>query len=122
LSGQQYGGPQVFTAIRDYLEHEPQTEVWLFPSWLNGSEMLKRYFLPDDPRVYLLDFDGFFAGQFDLTDQTLLVMDRANYQRLMHGSKFSHIQEIQTIPLPDGTPGFYFVRARYASDSLNIDH
>jgi 4-amino-4-deoxy-L-arabinose transferase-like glycosyltransferase len=107
LAGLQYGGPQVFTAIGAYLDHEPQAEVWLFPSWLNGSEMLQRYFLPNDPRVHLLDFDGFLAGKFDLTDQTLLVMDRANYQRLIDSGEFAETQIEQIIPLPDGTPGFF---------------
>jgi 4-amino-4-deoxy-L-arabinose transferase-like glycosyltransferase len=116
LTGLQYGAPQVFTAIGDYLEREPQNEVWLFPSWLNGSEMLKRYFLPDDPRVHLLDFDGFLEGKYDLTDQTLLVMDRANYQRLKKSGKFVDVQETLTLPLPDRSPGFYFVYARYAPD------
>ncbi len=117
LTGMQFGAPQVFTAIGDYLDREPQTDVWLFPSWLNGSEMLQRYFLPNDPRVHLLDFDGFLAGQFDLTDQTLLVMDRANYQRLIDSGKFVGTQIAQTIPLPDGSPGFYLLQTRYVSGS-----
>jgi hypothetical protein len=116
LTGLQYGGPQVFTAIRDYLEREPGTEVWLFPSWLNGSEMLKRYFLPDDPRVQLLDFDGFLASKFDLTDQTLLVMDHANYQRLIDSGKFAGAQIERTISLPNGLPGYHLLTARYSPD------
>ena len=116
LTGMQYGAPQVFTAIGDTLEREPQTDVWLFPSWLNGSEMLRRYFLPNDPRVQLLDFDGFLADKFDLTDQTLLVMDRANYQRLIDSGKFVETQITQTVPLPDGSPGFYLLHTRYAPD------
>jgi len=116
LAGMQYGAPQVFTTIDDTLDREPQTDVWLFPSWLNGSEMLQRYFLPNDPRVHLLDFDGFLASKFDLTDQTLLVMDRANTQRLIESGKFVETQIAQVIPLPDGTPGFYFLHTRYAPD------
>jgi len=116
LTGMQYGAPQVFTAIGEYLDREPQADVWLFPSWLNGSEMLLRYFLPNDPRVHLLDFDGFLADKFDLTDQTLLVMDRANYQRLIDSGKFVETQIAQTIPLPDGSPGFYLLHTRYAPD------
>jgi 4-amino-4-deoxy-L-arabinose transferase-like glycosyltransferase len=116
LAGMQYGAPQVFTAIGDTLEREPQADVWLFPAWLNGGEMLRRYFLPDDPRVQLLDFDGFLAGKFDLTDQTLLVMDRANYQRLIGSGEFVETQIAQTIPLPDGSPGFYLLHTSYAPD------
>ena len=116
LTGLQYGGPQVFTAIRSYLEHAPQTEVWLFPSWLNGSEMLQRFFLPNDPRVHLLDFDGLLADKFDLADQPLLVMDHTNYRRLIDSGKFVETQIEQTIPLPDGSPGFYLARTRYAPD------
>ena len=116
LTGLQYGGPQVFTAIRDYLERAPQAEVWLFPSWLNGSEMLQRYFLPNDPRVHLLDFDGFMADKFNLADQPLLVMDHVNFRRLIDSGKFVETQIEQTIPLPDGSPGFYLARTRYAPD------
>ena len=119
LSGLQYGGTQVFTAIGAYLEHEPQTEVWLFPSWLNGSEMLQRYFLPNNPRVHLLDFDGFLTGKFDLTDQTLLVMDQANYQRLIDSGKFAGTQIEQIIPLPDGTAGFFLIRTRYSPGKVS---
>ncbi len=115
LDGLQYGSPQVFTAIGAALERDPQSDVWLFPSWLNGSDMLRRYFLPDDPRVHLLDFDGFLAGQFDLTEQTLLVMDRADYERLLASGKFADTQIAQIISLPDGSPGYYLLRSRYAS-------
>ena len=81
--------------------------------------MLQRYFLPNDPRVHLLDFDGFLAGKFDLTDQTLLVMDQANYQRLIDSGKFAETQIEQTIPLPDGTPGFFLLRTRYSSSKVS---
>ncbi|CAG0932967.1 hypothetical protein TFLX_02829 [Thermoflexales bacterium] len=117
LSGLQYGGPQVFTAIQAYLEREPQTEVWLFPTWLNGAEMLKRYFTPNDPRVHLFEFDRFLAGKFDLTAQTLLVMDHASYQRLIESGSFIDVQIAQTIPLPNGLPGYHLLTARYSPDS-----
>jgi 4-amino-4-deoxy-L-arabinose transferase-like glycosyltransferase len=116
LTGLQYGAPQVFTAIGDTLGREPHTDVWMFPSWLNGSEMLLRYFLPNDPRVHLLNFDGFLAGKFDLTDQTLLVMDDANYQRLIESGKFVETQIEQTIVLPNGAPGYHLLRTRYSPD------
>ncbi len=116
LTGLQYGGPQVFTTIHDYLEREPQIDVWLFPSWLNGAEMLKRYFTPNDPRVHLLDFDGFLADKFDLTDQTLLVMDDVDYQRLIESGKFTKIQIAQTIALPNGSPGYHLLTAHYSPD------
>lgn len=116
LTGLQYGAPQTFATIDTYLERRPRSEVWLFPSWLNGSEMLKRYFLPNDPRVQLLDFDGFLAGKFDLTNQTLLVMDDANYQRLIGSGKFVETQVEQTILLPNGAPGYHLLRTHYSPD------
>jgi hypothetical protein len=116
LAGLQYGAPQVFSAIGQYLDQKPQDEVWLFPSWLNGSEMLRRYFLPDDPRVHLLDFDGFLASKFDLTDQTLLIMDRTNYQRLIDSRHFADVQIQRVIPLPNESAGYYFITARYSPD------
>jgi 4-amino-4-deoxy-L-arabinose transferase-like glycosyltransferase len=117
LTGMQYGAPQVFEAIRTDLDRAPRQAVWLFPDWLNGSDMLRRYFTPDDPRVQLFDFDGFLQDKFDLTDDVELVMTQANYTHLIDSGKFDDIQTDRVIPLPDGAPGFYFVHARYSPEA-----
>jgi hypothetical protein len=43
-------------------------------------------------------------------------MDHANFRRLIESGKFVETQTEQTIPLPNGSPGFYLMRTRYAPD------
>jgi hypothetical protein len=75
--------------------------------------MLQRYFLPDDPRVHLLHFDGFLAVKFDLTAEVLLVMD----PWLDRQRPFVDGQRVGDSGCPMGCPVF-IAQARYAR---NID-
>ena len=118
LYGMQYGGKEVFQAINDYHQQSPQTSIWVFPDkWLNGPTALMRFFVPDGSPVYLLNFDDYLLQKYDLTDSALIVLSNEEYQNFIASHKFTDIRIEQTIPLPDGSPGFYFVRLRYSPEA-----
>ncbi len=117
LNGMQYGAAQVFESIHAELDRAPRHDVWLFPDWLNGSDMLRRFFVGDDLQVQLLDFGDFLQSKLDLTNDVVLVMTHEDYTRLIDSGKFDDIQTDRIISLPDGTPGFYFIHAHYSSNA-----
>jgi len=115
LTGMQYGARQVFSQVSAYLADHPQSQAWIFPTAWNGSDMLRRFFAPDDPRVLLLDLDSFLGERFDAVDGAIVVLAQEDYQRVIESGKFTAVDVEGTVPLPDGTAGFYFVRLAYSS-------
>jgi len=114
LTGMQYGAPQVFAAVADYLEEHPQTQAWMFPTSWNGSDMLRRFFAPDDPRYLLLNIDSFLEERYDAVEQAVVVLTHDDLQRVAESGKFNPVDVEATIPLPDGTIGFALVSLAYS--------
>ena len=114
LTGMQYGARQVFSEVSDYLAQHPHAQAWIFPTAWNGSDMLRRFFTPDDPRVLLLDLDSFLGERFDAVDGAVVVLARQDYRRVIESGKFTEVDVPGTVPLPDGTAGFYLVRLAYS--------
>jgi hypothetical protein len=113
----QYGAPQVFAEVAGYLEEHPQTQVWMFPTAWNGSDMLRRFFAPDDPRYLLLNLDSFLEERFDAVEQAVVVLTHDDLQRVAESGKFSPVDVEVTVPLPDGRIGFDFVRLSYSPEA-----
>lgn len=113
LGGLQYGARQIFEAAQDQLNTQPQTPIWIAPTWLNGADLLQDFFLPDEPRVSLFDLDGFLRDQYDISD-LVIVLASEDYQRVMDSGKFELRSIERTLPRPDGSIGFYFVRLSYS--------
>jgi len=114
LTGMQYGARQVFSQVSAYLADHPQSQAWIFPTPWNGSDMLRRFFTPDDPRVLLLDLDSFLGERFDAIDGAVVVLAREDYPRVIESGKFTEVQVESTVLLPDGMAGFYLVRLSYS--------
>ncbi len=114
LQGLQYGGQQVFGAIRTELERAPQTQVMVSPNWANGANTLQWFFAPGEHRIQMVNIDAYKFSRRPLTDDTLLVMTPDEYARTIDDPKFSDIRVERTLPYPDGQPGFYFVRLKYS--------
>ncbi len=114
MGGLQYGAFQVFEPIKQYIKDHPQTRVLFSPNWANGTDVVARFFLGDPLPVQLHSIQGYVENKLPMDDDTLFIMTKEEYEFAITSDKLSDIQVEQTIPYPDGTPGFYFVRLRYS--------
>jgi 4-amino-4-deoxy-L-arabinose transferase-like glycosyltransferase len=117
LYGMQYGGQQVFGEVGKELKQSPGQLIFVSSSWANGADILRRFFLDDEDPVWMLDLDGLRFNKVQDIDKMLFVITPAEYQLLDSDPKFAEIQIQQTIPYPDGSPGFYFVHVVYSQDA-----
>jgi len=124
LGGMQYGAKQLFgEAIPQYLDRDPNLRVAVSPSWANGADEFAFFFLTDEQlkRVQTHNIDYYaFEKHDDLIANTVLVMMPQEYEQARADPKFTDLRVEQTIPYPDGSPGFYFVRVAYSTDADTI--
>lgn len=116
LAGMQFGANQLFPAIDDYLRKEPDTKLIVSPSWANGTDVIARFFSKGEVPFQMGSIDGYMIEYRPIGAQTVFVMIPEEFERAQESSKFTDFEVIQTIPYPNGLPGFYFVRLRY------VDH
>ena len=117
LYGLQYGARQVFGEIQSGLTEDPKARIVLSPVWANGTDILLRYFLPDDPRVRLEGGISLLEGPKDDLDDTTYVLTPEEFQAVRVSPLFSEVHELETLPYPDGRPGFFFLALRYAPNA-----
>lgn len=118
LYGMQWGARQVFGEIRSILREKPQTRIILSPSWANGTDTIARFFF-DDPLPFTIgSIEGYFVEKKELDEKTLFIMIPEEYEKVLKSQKFADVRVERILPYPNGQPGFYFVRLRYAD---NID-
>jgi 4-amino-4-deoxy-L-arabinose transferase-like glycosyltransferase len=115
LYGLQYGGPQVTAAVREHVERTPGDRILVSPTWANGTDVVFRFFLPDEERVQLGSIVRFQFDRLPFDEHLLFVMTPEEYAQVRIDPKFSDVRLEKTLPYPDGRPGFYFVRLRYSS-------
>lgn len=118
LFGMQYGARQLFPAAMKYLKEHPGYRLLISPSWTNGTGEVKRFFVPDDQPINLGSVDGHIFSRQPLDDYLVFVMLPYEYEQMQSSGKFKDIRVDQTLPYPNGKPGFYFVRMRYVD---NVD-
>lgn len=117
LGGMQYGGRQLFAAVREYMEANPGEKVMVSPSWANGTDMVARYFADDlFPRLGLGSIEGHLYNKNQLDLHTVYVLIPEEYKKVTESGKFKTVDVIQTLPYPNGQPGFYFTHLEY------VDH
>ncbi len=110
----QYGASQVFGAVQDILRREPGTQVIVSPTWGNGIDVVKRFFIPDDAQVEVANADGFLTEKKDLNNKMIFVLTPSEYQSLLTNLKIANVRVDRVLPYPDGSPGFYFLRMSYS--------
>lgn len=115
-----WGAPQVFGAVEEILQEDPQAFVYVSPTWANGVDTLARFFFPDGARVGIANADWFSESIRDLTEDTVLVLTAPEYQEVLADPKFADVRYDRLIAYPDGSPGFYFVRMRYSEAARSI--
>lgn len=120
LAGMQYGAFQIFDVIEEYVKKHPGTKIVLSPDWLNGADSVVHFFLDDPSFVQLGSAHGYIAQKLPLDEDTLFIMTPEEYGLVTASPKLTDIQIEMTIPYPDGNPGFYFVRMRYADKADEI--
>jgi hypothetical protein len=120
LYGMQYGGEQLTSALQDYRRKNPDVNFIVTTSWANGTDELFRFFLPEGFPYHSGTVDEYMESVLPIADQDILVMTSGEYQRAQASGRFAEINIEETIPYPDGTPGFYFTRLRYVDNIQQI--
>jgi 4-amino-4-deoxy-L-arabinose transferase-like glycosyltransferase len=118
MGGMQYGAFQIFDIIKQYVKERPETKIIFSPDWANGTDVVTRFFLGDSSPVQMASVRGHILYKLPLDDNTLFIMTPQEYDLVKESDKLTNIHVERIIPYPDGNPGFYFVRLRYAD---NID-
>jgi hypothetical protein len=118
LAGMQYGASQLFSAVNKYVSLHPQAELMVTPNWTNGADAVAQFFLPSDTKVTLGSVEGHLFKHLPLSDQAVFVMMPIELDKVRTSGKFKDIQVDEVLDYPNGQPGFYFVRLKYAD---NVD-
>jgi hypothetical protein len=116
----QYGARQVFSAAQTYQNAHPDVQIYISPNWTFQSDVLKRFFLPDNSPIKIGTVDAYIENVKPEIDQTLFVLTPADYQKVVDSGEFKGITPELVIPYPDGTPGFYFTPLQYRDDIQQI--
>ncbi|MCJ7622666.1 MAG: glycosyltransferase family 39 protein [Anaerolineaceae bacterium] len=118
LGGMQSGAKQLFAEIAAYKAEYPATQIILSPSWANGTDTIARFFFDDPMPFHMGSIVGHINERLPLDEDTLFIMIPQEYEMIQESAKFTDITLERILPHPNGEPGFYFVRLKYAS---NID-
>ena len=110
----QYGAFQVFEPVKQYVEEHPGTQVFFSPSWTNGADIIVRFFLGDDTPIKFHSIVGYIENNLPIPEDSLFIMTKEEYDFAAQSEKLTDFQIEKTIPCPDGTNCFYFVRLRYS--------
>ena len=120
LAGMQYGAQQVFRRAAQIAQTDPETKVLVSSTWANGTDVLMRFFVDDMPNVRMGNINA-FGQQYQPLDRSLLfVMTEEDLDYIEDSGKFTNVTVEETLPYPDGRPGFYFVRLDYVPDIEEI--
>jgi len=114
LYGLQYGARQLLgEAVPAYLREHPTVRLQISPDWANDPEPLAAFFLTpsERARIRLISLD--IGSKQSLSLDEVIVLPKDQYQEFLASGKFKKIRIEKTLPYPDGTTGFYFVRLQY---------
>lgn len=119
LNGVQYGARQLFGEIDRYLEANPEVKMIVSPAWANGTDVVARFFF-DDPLPFTIgNADSYYSQVLDLDEDTVFVLIPDEYEAIPR-EKFAEVRVEQTLPYPNGSPGFYFVRLKYVDNIAEL--
>lgn len=123
LYGMQYGAKQLFEqTIPDVLEEWPSSRIVLSPSWANGTDNFKEFFLSEEykDRVSFNTIDAYLYERLPIDDDLILILTPDEYQQAITDRKIAKVELLMTVAYPDGRPGFYYSKIRYAEDADRI--
>jgi len=116
LGGMQYGAQPVFTRAVEIAEENPETTVFISSTWANGTSVLMRYFTDDLANVKMGNINAYGQQYKPLDRSMLFVMTGDDLVWIKESGKFKHVLVEETLPYPDGSGGFFFVRLEYVDD------
>jgi 4-amino-4-deoxy-L-arabinose transferase-like glycosyltransferase len=114
----QYGSFQIYDAIEEYHQQNPQAKIIFTSAWANGADVLNRFFIGVEPWLEGGSIEGYIQRKFPVDENTVFVMVPWEFDLAAQSDKLTDIRVERIVPYPDGTPAFYFVRLRYVD---NID-
>jgi len=120
LAGMQYGARQLFGEVKEYLQENPGTKLVVSSAWANGTDVLVRYFFKDPAPFQLGSIEQWMIQQSPLDDQTVFVVIPEEMKQVQASNKFKSVLILKTLPYPDGTPGFYFVKVSYVDNVAQV--
>lgn len=116
LDGTQWGAPQVYAAAKTYLTEHPDQMVKISPNWTFQGDTLRNFFAPDEPAITIRGINDFIQQIDPQLEQNVFVLTAADLQLAIDSQRFEQPEVVATIPYPDGSEGFSFVRLAYRSD------
>jgi hypothetical protein len=116
LYGMQWGGKTLFDEVTAFQETHPDKQVFLSPSWANGTDVIARFFLGDPLPIQMGTIEPFTLYQLPLDENMVFVMIPEEYTWMQTTGKFQDVQVLETLSYPNGKPGFYFVSLRYVDN------
>lgn len=116
LGGMQYGARQVFPRAAEIAQTDPEMMVFVSSTWANGSDVLLRYFADGLPNLQMGNINAWGQDYRPLDRRMLFVMTEDDLDYIQHSGKFTDVIIEETIPYPDDTDGFYFVRLDYVPE------
>ncbi len=118
MAGMQYGAQQVFNAADELASQPNIRRVYVSPTWANGTDILMRFFLPDDGPVGIANAGPFLeVMQPDTLMETAFVLTPSEYQDLLEDPKVGDVMVEDILNYPNGEPGFYFIRFTYSPEA-----
>lgn len=123
LYGQQYGAKQLFQeAIPDFLQKNPETEIFVSPNWANGVDVYTDFFLKDKEKtkVKIKSIEYFIEYYQSIPSNLVLIMIEDEIKLANKSKKFKAIKILKTVPCPDKTVCFYFAKVTYTDGIENI--
>jgi len=123
LYGMQYGAKQLFVeAIPEFTREHPGDQVLVSPNWANGTDVVLNFFFTrqQQKQVRTQGIDSYFYDRLPIQEGTVFILTQPEYERVSSSSKFTDVSVEETIPYPDGTPGFYFTHLAYSNDADQI--
>jgi len=116
MSGMQYGAQQVFNRAAEIAGSDPQTTVLVSSTWANGTDVLMDFFAGEIPNLKMGNINAFGMQYRPLDRNMLFVMTEEDLDFIDESGKFTNVRIEETLPYPDGSEGFYFVRLEYVED------
>ncbi len=120
LYGLQYGGEQLSSALKAYKQAHPDANLIVSTSWANGTDNIFEFFLPDGIISSTNSIDSYIQNYIPIQAQDVMVMTAEEYKNGLASGRFTDIQVLQTLPYPDGTPGFYFTHPVYIDNIQEV--
>jgi hypothetical protein len=118
LGGQQYGAKQLFGEIQHTLNENPKQEIFLSPSWANGTDVLARFFFDDPLPFEMGSIDAYLFEKHEISPNKIFILIPEELDKAGKSNKFKTIETIRTLDYPNGEAGFYFEHLQYVD---NVD-